>query len=139
MIENDKFILTCVNLGLELTHKDEKTLSKTEKQFLKELEKLSIIKTDSIYNITFKKPYRFEGQTYDGIDISAIENLSLKQLDETSDCYGMEFTYRVASKLTNKPISFFMKLPVREVYKIETAVKHRVMKEQIGLNISIQW
>ncbi|WP_297429316.1 phage tail assembly protein [Clostridium sp.] len=88
----------------------------------------------TIYNITFKKPYIFEGQTYDGIDLSNIENIATKDLLEVDKLYTklgyvsptaeMTLAYAciIASKITQKSLEFFNNLPGNEIMKVKTAV-----------------
>lgn len=95
---------------------------------------VSITNTDSIYNITFQKPYTFEGQTYEGIDLSNIENISTKQLVEVDKLFystgniapnsemSLAYACIVASKVSNKPLEFFTGLSGKEGIKVKTAV-----------------
>jgi hypothetical protein len=94
----------------------------------------SVIETNTVNNITFKKPYQFEGQTYEGIDLSNIESLSTKNLLDADKLYTkqgnisptaeMTLAYAciVASITTKKPIEFFINLPANEGMKVKTAV-----------------
>lgn len=94
----------------------------------------SDIETNPINDITFKKPYTFEGQTYDGIDLSNIENLSTKDLLNADKLYTrqgnvsptaeMTLAYAciVATTVTKKPLEFFTNLPANEGMKVKTSV-----------------
>ncbi len=84
--------------------------------------------------VKFRKPYVFEDDIYDGIDLSCLENLS------AGDMLGIEkrfykfgimsmnpentATYAkiVAQKATGLPIEFFEGLPIREMLKIKSRV-----------------
>jgi len=94
----------------------------------------SILTNNSIYNITFQKTYKFEGQNYDGIDLSGIENISTKQLVEVDKLFyatgnmaptsemSLAYACIVASKVSNKPLEFFTGLSGKEGIKVKTAV-----------------
>ncbi|OPJ63685.1 phage tail assembly protein [Clostridium chromiireducens] len=100
----------------------------------KENTNIASIDVDSVYKIKFKKPYTFEGQTYEGIDLSDIENISTKDLVETDKLFyatgniapstemSMAYALIVASKAAKKPLEFFTNLPGREGVKVKTAV-----------------
>jgi hypothetical protein len=97
-------------------------------------EAITTTNTNSIFNITFKKPYLFEGQTYEGIDISNIENLSTKDLSTADRLYTQQgnispaaemttgYACIIANMVTQKPIEFFTNLPANEGIKVKTAV-----------------
>lgn len=84
--------------------------------------------------IKFNKPYEFEGQTYNEIDLSDVENISTKDLIEVDKLFyqsgnlaptsemSMAYACLVASKAAKKPVEFFNKLPGREGIKIKTQV-----------------
>lgn len=90
--------------------------------------------TDSINNIKFKKPYVFEGETYDGVNLSDIEKISTKDLLEVDKIYTklgymsptaeMTLAYAciIASRATKKSLEFFTSLPANEGMKVKTAV-----------------
>lgn len=90
---------------------------------------------DSIdYLIKFKKPYIFEGQTYNEIDLSKIEDISTKDLTDVDKLFyatgnvapstemSLAYACIVASKVINKPLEFFNKLPGNEGIKVKTVV-----------------
>lgn len=135
MTENDKFILACVNLGLELKSKNRELLTQMELKFLRALNKQSIVKTDEIYNITFKKPYKFKEEIYYDIDISDIENYSNQQLEKF--CNSSDFYIGIVSEVTKQPLEFFNNMPASEYMKIRAAVRHRFKKEENSIGISI--
>jgi hypothetical protein len=89
---------------------------------------------ESINNIKFKKPYEFEGQTYDGVDLSEVENISTKDLLEVDKIYTklgyisptaemtLAYSCIIASRATKKSLEFFTSLPANEGMKVKTAV-----------------
>jgi len=90
------------------------------------------------YYVEFKKPYKFEGKEYAGIDLSGVAELKIKDLaevqkqlqngGEAAASLLMEtttaFIYTIAARATQKPVEFFKRMPVK---KIE-AVRETVMK-----------
>lgn len=138
MNNNNKFIIACVNLGIELQDKNEEMLTKREKQFLNALDKLTdrVLEDNkkskgSVYNITFENPYIFREKAYCGIDISSIEYLSKEQFVEVENSYSsetaLEWACRVASKVTNIPLEFFTGLPASEGIKIKEAIQYNII------------
>lgn len=83
------------------------------------------------YIVTFDKPFTFEGNTYQEVDLSGIENLSTAQLKTAEKIYSkkgnasaiaeMSIAYAciVAHMVTKKPIEFFDRLPAKEGMKIK--------------------
>ncbi len=84
--------------------------------------------------VKFSKPYTFEDDTYDGLDMSCLENLTTRDLADiekkfyrqgiTSMTPENTVTYAkiVAQKVTGLPIEFFEQLPLREMMKIKSRV-----------------
>lgn len=85
--------------------------------------------------IILLKPYEFEGQTYNEIDLSGMNDLKAKDLVEIDKIYtarggnpaltGMTLDYAVivAQRVTKKPIEFFEDLPAKDA----TALKNEVV------------
>ena len=88
--------------------------------------------------LTFKKPYRFEGEVYQGIDLSGLEDLSAADIEacerravQRGDDSMMVnpvkesnliYCEEIAARATGKPVEFFRQLPAREMNKIKYAV-----------------
>lgn len=84
--------------------------------------------------IKFNKPYKFEGTEYTEVDLSGLEDLTVKDLaaadkqfyaqgnvaasTETSIAYACI----VAAKAAGKPVEFFENLPVNEGIKVKMEV-----------------
>lgn len=89
---------------------------------------------DNFLYVRFKKPYDFEGTKYDGIDMTALEDVKGKDLTVFEKAFAktgvvsstpeMTSTYAkiVAAKVTGLPAEFFEGLPVREIVKVKGAV-----------------
>lgn len=94
-------------------------------------------KTDAEENdfyIKFKKPYTFEDKTYDGVDLSGLEDLSARDMIQTQRTMersgsinvlpemSLEYACIFASKATDLPPEFFQELPPREAIKVKNRV-----------------
>lgn len=92
------------------------------------------VSVESIYKITFSKPYSFEGQTYNGVDLSGINNISTKDLVDVDKLFystgniaptsemSLAYACIVAAKVSQKPLEFFNNLPGKDGIKVKTAV-----------------
>lgn len=89
---------------------------------------------EALYKVEFSKPYTFEGETYEGIDLSGCDELTgndatraekLMAARGEKDMFPeMSSTYAfiIASMGTGKPVEFFTGLPLKD----STRVKNRV-------------
>lgn len=87
-------------------------------------------------HVKFRKPYRFEGQDYDGVDLSGLEDLNAAALENVGRALlkkrpglnpstiemTMEYAILLASRVAGKPLEFFERLPAKKAMKIKTAV-----------------
>lgn len=81
------------------------------------------------YTVVFNKPYTFEGETYDKIDLSGLDNLTAadmiaanKILDRTGSFtflpeMSLEYACIIAAKATKLPVGFFKGLHPKEAVK----------------------
>lgn len=84
--------------------------------------------------VKFNKPYYFEGQRYDGVDLSGLEDIKGRELTALEKAFGKAgivttmpettatYAKLAATKATSLPAEFFEDLPGKEVRKIKTAV-----------------
>lgn len=84
--------------------------------------------------IRFDAPYRFEGKTYTGIDLSGLRELRAKDIWKLNRAYRSsgnipllqemdnEYTARVAARAAGLPIEFFEGMPLPEAIKVRTMV-----------------
>lgn len=89
---------------------------------------------ENFLKITFSKPYNFEGEIFNGIDLSCLEDIKGRQLTAIEKAFGKAgvvssmpettSTYAkiAASAATGLPAEFFEDLPGKEVRKIKSAV-----------------
>lgn len=91
------------------------------------------IEADSMI-LTFAKPYQFEGQTYNEVDLSGMEDttggdlsavgkiLTKKGIVAPVPEMTMEFSQYMAARVSRLPVEFFMGLPSREAIKLKNLV-----------------
>ncbi len=84
--------------------------------------------------VKFQKPYVFEDDTYEGIDMSGIENLTADDLTEIEKKFYKQsipsfnpentatYAKLAAWKATGLPIEFFNQLPAKDMMKIKSRV-----------------
>lgn len=84
--------------------------------------------------VKFAKPFDFEGQKYDGVDLSGLEDINGRELSALEKAFGKTgivstmpettatYAKLAATKATGLPAEFFDELPGKEVRKIKTAV-----------------
>lgn len=84
--------------------------------------------------VKFSKSYVFEDDTYEGLDMSCLENLTTEDLTEIEKKFYKQgiasfnpentavYAKIVAWKATGLPIEFFNQLPVRDMLKIKSRV-----------------
>lgn len=86
------------------------------------------------YTVVFNKPYTFEGETYDKIDLSGLDNLTAADmiaanniLDRTGSFtflpeMSLEYACIIAAKATKLPVEFFKGLHPKEAVKVKNRV-----------------
>ena len=84
--------------------------------------------------VKFNKPFKFEEENYEGVDLSGLENLTAKDLTEIEKKYfrmgvtsfspenTSTYARMVAQKTSGLPIEFFEQLPVKDTIKIKNVV-----------------
>ena len=90
---------------------------------------------DNLYKVVFSKPYTFEDETYDGIDLTGCSELTgndaakaekiMAARGETNIFPEMSSTYAfvLASMGTGKPVEFFTGLPLKDSTKVKNRVR----------------
>lgn len=89
---------------------------------------------ESKYKLKFGKPYIFEGNTYEEVDLLAIKDVTgehmmkaqqmMERMGYISALTEMSLPYAIilTSIVTNKPIEFYSKLPGPEAIKLKNLV-----------------
>lgn len=84
--------------------------------------------------IIFKKPYVFEGNTYEKLDLSGLENMTGKEYAKIEKMLRMkgittlnpettpEGAFMYASQAAGVPVEFFDKLPLKEAKRVKAMV-----------------
>lgn len=91
-------------------------------------------RVENKYEVVLSKPYEYEGNTFESIDLVGLENLKTSDMIdankflERSGTFSlspeltMEYACFMASKVTGKPIEFFYNLPPRDGIKVKNRV-----------------
>lgn len=99
-----------------------------------EVEEAQAEAEENDFYIKFRKPYTFEGETFDGIDLSGLEDLSARDMIATQRTMeksgsinvlpemSLEYACLFAAKATGKPVEFFQELPPKEAIKVKNRV-----------------
>ena len=84
--------------------------------------------------VKFKKPFVWEDETYEGVDLSGMEDLSARDMIQAQRIMeksgsinilpemSLEYACIFASKATKMPVEFFQALPPKEAVKIKNRV-----------------
>lgn len=89
---------------------------------------------DAELYVRFRRPFVFEDETYEGVDLSGLEDLSARDMIATQRAMersgsinvipemSLEYACIFASKATKLPVEFFQSLPPREAVKVKNRV-----------------
>ena len=89
---------------------------------------------DNPFLVFFKKPFTFEGVSYESVDLSGLESLSAADMiavNKTIERGGsasvlpemsLEYACLMAARATGKPVEFFKALPPKEAIKVKNRV-----------------
>lgn len=94
------------------------------------------LKTEEVNMVVkFKKPYVFEGTTYNELDLTPLNDMTAEDMiavnkrmsrgafdAEAQPELTLEFALFMASRATKLPIEFFYRLPAKEGVKIKNRV-----------------
>lgn len=84
--------------------------------------------------VKFDKPYKFEGEEYDSLDLSGMEKMTVQDLIDVQKNIGNEmaamsvmemstaFAQEMAVKATGKPVEFFKLMPRSKIKKVQAAI-----------------
>ena len=85
--------------------------------------------------LVFDKPYKFEGETYKEVSLEGLKEITAQTMIDAEKYYGrtgdfsvipemtMDCACYIASKVTDKPIEFFLGLPAWEAIKLRNRVR----------------
>jgi len=106
-----------------------------------EKEVLNGVVEENEYILRLSKPYQFEGETYNHVDLSKLEDISAndmikaQRLMEKSGSVSvlpemsMEHTCIIAGLTTGKPVEFFKQLPAKDAIKLRNRVTNFLYAE----------
>ncbi len=89
---------------------------------------------DNPFLVFFKKPFTFEGTSYESVDLSGLESLSaadmiaVNKILERSGTVNvlpemsLEYACLISARASGKPVEFFNALPPKEALKIKNRV-----------------
>ena len=89
---------------------------------------------ENSYIVKFKKPFTFEGVSYEEVDLSGLEALSAADMiavNKTIERGGtvnvlpemsLEYACLISARASGKPVEFFKALPPKEALKIKNRV-----------------
>lgn len=108
---------------------------KTEETEVKAEVKAEAKTDDDDLFVKFRKPYTFEGKTYEGLDMSGLEDLSgqdLRNIESMAARFGsleenvnpmretsISYALAAAMQVTGQPMEFFNRLPFRDMLLIK--------------------
>ena len=90
---------------------------------------------NDLYKVKFSKPYTFEDETYEGIDLSGCEELTGNDAAKAEKIMAARgentmfpeasssYAFIIASLATGKPVEFFMGLPLKDSTKVKNRVR----------------
>ncbi len=90
--------------------------------------------------LEFHKPYVFEGQTYDSVDLSPLENITGQTMIEVErECIkkgiialqeiSLDYAQLMSAKVTGIPIEFFTGLDAKDSNKLKNLVSNFMYAE----------
>lgn len=86
------------------------------------------------YFVKFRKPFVWEDETYEGVDLSGMEDLSARDMIQAQRVMeksgsinvlpemSLEYACIFASKAAKLPVEFFQALPPKEAVKVKNRV-----------------
>lgn len=80
--------------------------------------------------IKFSKPFEFEKETYESVDLSGLEDITAAHLSAVEEQVtaivpelSLEYALILAAQVTEHPVEFFKSLPGKEGLKIKRVVQ----------------
>ena len=96
---------------------------------------------DSQYLVVFRKPFVFEGETYESVDLSGLEDLSAADMIAANKIMerggtvnvlpemSLEYACIISARATRMPVEFFRALPPKEALKVKKRVTNFLYAE----------
>lgn len=89
---------------------------------------------DNLYLVRFKKPFIFEGTSYESVDLSGLESLSAADMIAVNKIIErggtvnvlpemtLEYACLISARVSGIPVEFFKALPSKEALKVKNRV-----------------
>lgn len=89
---------------------------------------------ENTYLVLFKKPFVFEGVSYESVDLSGLEELKAGDMIAVNKIIerggtvnvlpemSLEYACLISSRASGKPVEFFKNLPPKEALKVKNRV-----------------
>ena len=86
------------------------------------------------FEVTFSKPYRFEGKVYEKIDLSGLQDLTAEDMIQAEKYLTrnggisstpeltVAYVCYIAAKASDMPVEFFRRLTPKDVIKVKNRV-----------------
>lgn len=97
--------------------------------------------------VKFAKPYKFEGEEYDSLDLSGIDKMTVQDLIDIQKALSgelaplaameatMSFAQEMATKATGKPVEFFKLMSRAKIKKVQDAILPHLNYDQEKANL----
>lgn len=95
----------------------------------------------SPYLVVFRKPFIFEGKTYESVNLSGLEDLSAADMIAANKIMerggtvnvlpemSLEYACIISARATGMPVEFFRALPPKEALKVKNRVTNFLYSE----------
>lgn len=95
----------------------------------------------SPFEVPFKKPFAFEGETYESVDLSGLESLSAADMIAVNKAIerggtvnvipemSLEYACLISARASGMPVEFFKALPPKEALKVKNRVTNFLYSE----------
>ena len=99
------------------------------------------VQEDSSYLVVFRKPFVFEGKTYESVDLSGLEDLSAADMIVANKIMerggtvnvlpemSLEYACIISARATRMPVEFFRALPPKDALKVKNRVTNFLYAE----------
>ncbi len=99
------------------------------------------VQEDSSYLVVFRRPFVFEGKTYESVDLSGLEDLSAADMIAANKIMerggtvnvlpemSLEYACIISARATRMPVEFFRALPPKDALKVKNRVTNFLYAE----------
>ena len=99
------------------------------------------VQEDSSYLVVFRRPFVFEGKTYESVDLSGLEDLSAADMIAANKIMerggtvnvlpemSLEYACIISARATRMQVEFFRALPPKDALKVKNRVTNFLYAE----------